>query len=122
VTEIGWITIAVWALVGIAFMALLMFGLLLRKAAKAIDNLNKTIESVNVAIPLLVEQSQQTLESVELTALQTRELVSNLQIPVSRFNSISSGAMSVVSPQLVTIITGLIKGYKLVSSLFCKKG
>ena len=85
-------------------------------------HLDITLTELDRVLPVFIQQSGKTMESLELTSNHTRKLLGKVEGPLEKINSISAGFDSFVSPEMFQGIIGVIKGLGFFRKLFGKGG
>ncbi len=114
--------LALWAVVlTLVVIAVFIVKLLLR-FERAASHFDFTLSQLDRIMPLLSEQSQKTLQSLELTSGQARKLMTDIEKPIKQVSSPSGAAKTFLSPEVITAIIGLLKGFNFFKRTFAGKG
>jgi len=116
-----WTALSLWAIVVIlAVVAIFLIKLLLR-FERAASHLDFTLSQLDRTLPPLMEQSQKTLQSLELTSGRARSMIDKIEEPMNKLSSSAAGK-SLLSPEIIAAIIGLLKGFNFFKRIIGTRG
>ena len=101
----------------IALFFLIRFFVGVRKSAAEISG---TLNKIDRNITPLAIQSNRTLEAVELASLHVTNILRKVDEPISYITSVTQKTESLLNPQIIAAIFGVLKGIKMFRKVFAK--